>query len=210
MAELLPYIFNAIVIAGLMYLAWRDGFGQGRATATRRNLKLKARVIRLDETMVGIDNRIDGIEAKLNTAEKLLKVAANNVYGCKNIDALYADDKPYDIASWYPDTSPETETDGYKFRCEPDVDDYICESCTHKGTSVCYGCGFNHELYEKNTEKPEDWSCDTCVHDDDMHHFVCRQCHEGTCYIKKEDTHKIVVKGTLPSDAVDCEVVKEE
>jgi hypothetical protein len=79
MAELLPYIFNAIVIAGLMYMAWRDGFEQGQSTANRKHTKwwsdLRGRCIRIAEQVHGLDNRVDGIEARLNAAETQLKDA---------------------------------------------------------------------------------------------------------------------------------------
>jgi hypothetical protein len=79
MAELLPYIFNAIVIAGLMYMAWRDGFEQGESTANRKHTKwwsdLRGRCIRIAEQVHGLDNRVDGIEARLNAAETQLKDA---------------------------------------------------------------------------------------------------------------------------------------
>jgi hypothetical protein len=187
MAELLPYIFNAIVIAGLMYMAWRDGFEQGQSTANRKHTKwwsdLRGRCIRIAEQVHGLDNRVDGIEARLAKLEQ------------PDATVVYTDGKPYtvlpDIKSLHPDINPETAFDGYKFRCEPEMDD-ICKSCTRQGTSICYGCGSDHVFYDKAAEKPEDWSCDTCVHDDDMHHFVCRQCHEGTCYVKKEVTVKEV------------------
>jgi hypothetical protein len=45
-------------------------------------------------------------------------------------------------------------------------------------------------FYDKNTEKPEDWDCDTCVNDGDMSHLQCRYCNEGSCYVKKEEPLK--------------------
>ena len=186
MAELLPYIFNAIVIAGLMYMAWRDGFEQGRSAANRRHVKqwnrLHSATRDLCERIAGLDNRIDGIEARLAKLEQ------------PDTTVHYADNKPY------------AAFDGYKFRCEPEVDD-ICKSCTRQGTSICYGCGFDHVFYDKNTEKPEDWDCDTCVNDGDMSHLQCRYCNEGSCYIKKEEPLKFDHE---PSGEVVGKVVETE
>lgn len=179
MAELLPYIFNAIVIAGLMYMAWRDGFEQGQSTANRKHTKwwsdLRGRCIRIAEQVHGLDNRIDGIEARMAKLEH------------PDATVLYANNEPY---ATIPDVKPKDATfDGYKFRCEPEMDD-ICKSCTRQGTSICYGCGSDHVFYDKNAEKPEDRSCDTCVNDGDMSHLQCRYCHEGSCYVKKEEPLK--------------------
>jgi hypothetical protein len=179
MAELLPYIFNAIVIAGLMYMAWRDGFEQGQSTANRKHTKwwsdLRGRCIRIAEQVHGLDNRVDGIEARLAKLEQ------------PDVTVLYANNEPY---ATVPDVKPKDATfDGYKLRCEPELDD-ICKSCTRQGTSICYGCGFDHVFYDRNEEKPEDWSCDTCVNDGDMSHLQCRYCNEGSCYVKKEEPLK--------------------
>lgn len=186
MAELLPYIFNAIVIAGLMYMAWRDGFEQGRSAANRRHVKqwnrLHSATRDLCERIAGLDNRTDGIEARLAKLERL------------DTTVHYADNKPY------------AAFDGYKFRCEPEVDN-ICKSCTRQGTSICYGCGYDHVFYDKNAEKPEDWSCDTCVNDGDMSHLQCRYCNEGSCYIEKEEPLKFEHE---PSGEVVGKVVETE
>jgi hypothetical protein len=168
MAELLPYIFNAIVIAGLMYMAWRDGFEQGQSTANRKHTKwwsdLRGRCIRIAEQVHGLDNRVDGIEARLAKLEQ------------PDATVHYADNKPY------------ATFDGYKLRCEPELDD-ICDTCIRKNTSWCYYCDRDHRFYCAS-EKPEDWDCDTSVNDGDMSHLQCRYCNEGSCYVKKEEPLK--------------------
>lgn len=196
----LEFIAFVLIFGGALYFAWRDGFEQGVSAGNRRHVKQWSRLFRenrhLSGQVAGLDNRIDGIEARLAKVED------------PNANVVYADGKPYttvpDIESLHPDINPETTFDGYKFRCEPELD-HICASCTHHGTSICFGCGFDHVFYDKITEKPEDRSCDTCVNDGDMSHLQCRYCEEGSCYIKKEGNH-IIVKGELPDGAVDCVV----
>lgn len=175
--SILEFIAFVLIFGGAMYFAWHDGFEQGRSAANRMHVRwwgnTRGQLRRHGETLAGLDNRIDGIEARLAKLED------------PNTTVVYADGKPYTTV---PDIKPEdTPSPRYKFRCEPELDD-ICKSCTRQGTSICYGCGFDHVFYDKNTEKPEDWSCDTCVNDGDMSHLQCRYCDDGSCYIRKEVT----------------------
>lgn len=167
--NILEFIAFVLIFVGLLYFAWHDGFEQGHSAANRMHVRwwgnTRGQLRRYGETLTGLDNRIDGIEARLAKLER------------PDTTVHYANNKPY------------AASDGYKFRCEPEVDD-ICKSCTRQGTSICYGCGFDHVFYDKNTEKPEDWSCDTCVNDGDMSHLQCRYCNEGSCYVEKEEPLK--------------------
>lgn len=182
----LEFIAFVLIFGGAMYFAWRDGFEQGVSAGNRRHVKwwgnIRGQLRRQGETLAGLDNRTDGIEARLAKLER------------PDTTVHYADNKPY------------AAFDGYKFRCEPEVDD-ICKSCTRQGTSICYGCGFDHVFYDKNIEKPEDWSCDTCVNDGDMSHLQCRYCNEGSCYIEKEEPLKFEHE---PSGEVVGKVVETE
>lgn len=119
MAELLPYIFNAIVIAGLMYMAWRDGFEQGQSTANRKHTKwwsdLRGRCIRIAEQVHGLDNRIDGIEARLAKLEH------------PDATVVYANNEPYAVI---PDTKPE---------------DWDCDTCVNDGDMSHLQCRYCNE-----------------------------------------------------------------
>lgn len=136
--NILEFIAFVLIFGGSLYFAWRDGFEQGVSAGNRRHVKQWNRFFRatrdLSERIVGLDNRIDGIEAKLEQPDATV---------------LYANNEPYAVI---PDTKPEdAASTGYKFRCEPEMDD-ICKSCTRQGTSICYGCGFDHVFYDKKEE----------------------------------------------------------
>ena len=188
----LEFIAFVLIFGGLLYFAWRDGFEQGVSAGNRRRVRQWSRLFHatrvLGERIAGLDNRIDGVEARLAKVEH------------PDATVLYANNEPYA-------TVPEDTTNtGYKFRCEPEPDD-ICASCYRQGTSICYGCGFDHVFYDKIAEKPEDWDCGTCVNDGDMSHLQCRYCNEGSCYVKKEEPLKFDHE---PSGEVVGKVVETE
>lgn len=121
----LEFIAFVLVFGGTLYFVWHDGFEQGISAGNRKHIKQWNRLFRatsdLSERIVGLDNRIDGVEARLAKLEH------------PDANVIYANDEPYavvvgtDVESPYKD--PRCDT------CKNKNEGLICTACHDGG---CY------------------------------------------------------------------------
>lgn len=118
-------VIEAIVAVGfallLIRLVWNDGYSSGQSCARRAQIRDANKKVELNRRLIlGLDNRIDGIEARLAKLEH------------PDATVLYTNGEPYmvvdtDIESPYKDLRCDT--------CQNKDEGLVCTACHDGG---CY------------------------------------------------------------------------